>query len=317
MNTILTTASTHESERFSYWREIVCDKVIHLGIERILPQSPFHGTIRSSRFGALQFASVQSISQIAERSSYQISKSTEETNVFCFDVSGTQKLTYQNSINQLRPGDWVALDSSLPFKWFFPEDHEQLTLKIPKARLRTRANLPERHPVHLFSGKKGLGKIVFDTVESFWNETDTLLDHQAARFEDFIIELLANVLADSSQTPYKRARSHFLRVAEIKAFIKDHLRNPQLSIDYIADAFHISSRYLHFLFKDENTTVGRHIRELRLDKCKRDLENALLLHRSITEICYYWGFNDSSHFSKLFKSHFGISPKHYRSEWKG
>ena len=316
VNTIITTAIARESERFSFWREIVSDKVIHLDIEPTFPKNPFHGSIKSTRIGALQFASVQSISQFADRSRQQISKSTEDTNVFCFDLSGKQKLSYKNDNNELNPGDWVVLDSALPFKWFFPDDHVQLTLKIPKAKLRTRANLPESNPAYLFLGNKGLGKIVFDTVGSFWNETDNMLGQQMARFEDLIIELLANVLAECIQNKKSTTRSHFLRKIEIKAFIKDHLRNPKLSIDFIADALNISTRYLHFLFEDEDTTIGRYIRELRLGRCKRDLENFMLADRTITEICYYWGFNDSSHFSKLFKSHFGSSPKHYRCEWK-
>lgn len=316
MNTILTTASAQEYEQFSFWREIVCDKVIQLGIERIFPQNPFHGTIKSSRIGSLQFARVQSTSIFAERSSYQISKSIEETNVFCFDLAGTQRLAYKKNNDELCPGDWVVLDSNLPFNWFFPDNHVQLTLTIPKAKLRTRANLPDRYPVHLFSGKKGLGKIVFDMVASFWNEKDNLVGQQPTRYEDLIVEFLSHVLSDYINTPNNTKRSHFLRKVEIKAFIKDHLRNPKLSVDYIADAFHISPSYLHFVFKDENTTVGRYIRELRLEKCKQDLKNSQLSHQSITEICYYWGFNDSSHFSKLFSRYFGMSPKHYRCEWK-
>ena len=33
----------------------------------------------------------------------------------------------------------------------------------------------------------------------------------------------------------------------------------------------------------------------------------------ITEVAYRWGFNDSAHFSRLFKASFGMSPTQYRS----
>jgi AraC-like DNA-binding protein len=33
---------------------------------------------------------------------------------------------------------------------------------------------------------------------------------------------------------------------------------------------------------------------------------------SIAQIASHWGFADSSHFSRLFKAHYGRSPREYR-----
>ncbi|MGC1563798.1 MAG: AraC family transcriptional regulator, partial [Bradyrhizobium sp.] len=35
---------------------------------------------------------------------------------------------------------------------------------------------------------------------------------------------------------------------------------------------------------------------------------------SITDVCFSYGFSSSSHFSRLFKGQFGVSPVHYRIE---
>jgi len=34
--------------------------------------------------------------------------------------------------------------------------------------------------------------------------------------------------------------------------------------------------------------------------------------RNITEIAFFWGFSDSSHFSRSFKQQFGVSPRTFR-----
>lgn len=312
---LYTTTTIRKPERFTFWRDLVSDKVIGLDIEQVAPHNSFFGTVQSARIGAMQFACVQSISQVAARSRQQISKSNEDANVFCFDLAGNQRLSGQNIDNDLNTGDWVALDSTRPFRWFFPDAHTQLTVKIAKEKLRNRACLPDRPVAQHFSGRKGLGKIVFEIITSFWNQAQWLPESAHARLEEFVVELLANVLADSTQGREKRNHSHDLRKLEVKAFVADHLRNPELSVDAIASRLNLSSRYLYALFKDEDKTIACHIRELRLSKCRQDLENPRLAERSVTEICYYWGFNDSAHFSKLFKSRFGMSPKYYRSQW--
>jgi AraC-like DNA-binding protein len=66
------------------------------------------------------------------------------------------------------------------------------------------------------------------------------------------------------------------------------------------------------LFQGENNTVNRYIWDLRLEKCRADLANPLHRHRTITEIAFAWGFNNSTHFSRIFKERFGLSARAYR-----
>jgi AraC-like DNA-binding protein len=54
---------------------------------------------------------------------------------------------------------------------------------------------------------------------------------------------------------------------------------------------------------------------LRLDRCHQDLLNPACARKSITEVAYSWGFNNSSHFSRCFKRAFGASPRRFRSEF--
>jgi len=93
---------------------------------------------------------------------------------------------------------------------------------------------------------------------------------------------------------------------KIKDFIAANLHDPDLSIDAIAVALNCSKRYLHMAFASEGTTIARYIWMARLENCRRDLERAR--RGTVTDIAFSWGFNSSSHFSRLFKERFGISP---------
>ncbi len=59
-------------------------------------------------------------------------------------------------------------------------------------------------------------------------------------------------------------------------------------------------------------TVAAAIRRFRLDRCREELEDRRQRARSITEIAFRWGFNDSAHFSRVFKARFGMSPRAVR-----
>jgi len=38
----------------------------------------------------------------------------------------------------------------------------------------------------------------------------------------------------------------------------------------------------------------------------------VLAHRHVSEIAFAWGFNDLSHFGRVFREHFGMSPRDFR-----
>jgi len=41
-------------------------------------------------------------------------------------------------------------------------------------------------------------------------------------------------------------------------------------------------------------------------------EPPVLAHRHVSEIAFAWGFNDLSHFGRVFREHFGMSPRDFR-----
>ncbi len=82
----------------------------------------------------------------------------------------------------------------------------------------------------------------------------------------------------------------------------------------MARAHGISTRYLSKLFESAGTSAGRFIWEQRLARIERDLGNATLADRSISDIAFGWGFNDMSHFSRAFRARFGDCPRSYRAQ---
>lgn len=58
--------------------------------------------------------------------------------------------------------------------------------------------------------------------------------------------------------------------------------------------------------------MASQIQQQRLEKCYQTLTSFNMKHLKISEIAFYWGFNNQSHFSRLFKKAYGVSPKQAR-----
>ncbi|MFO0490710.1 MAG: helix-turn-helix transcriptional regulator, partial [Curvibacter sp.] len=66
-------------------------------------------------------------------------------------------------------------------------------------------------------------------------------------------------------------------------------------------------------FSDETQTLAQYIQTLRLEACIRDLHHPMAQSRPITDIALSWGFNNASHFSRVFREHTGMSPSEFRA----
>ena len=68
--------------------------------------------------------------------------------------------------------------------------------------------------------------------------------------------------------------------------------------------------------KTPNFAAGmnmQYVLERRLARCRRDLTDIAMRHRSIGEIAIAAGFKDLSHFSRAFRESVGRTPSDYRA----
>ncbi|WP_406117948.1 helix-turn-helix transcriptional regulator [Streptomyces sp. NBC_00989] len=104
-------------------------------------------------------------------------------------------------------------------------------------------------------------------------------------------------------------------MAQIHAFVQDHLGKADLTPDTIAAAHHTSLRYLHKLFQqEEGHTVACWIRSRRLEACRRDLADPRLAARPIHTIAARRGFSSPAHFSQAFRAAYGTAPREFRRQ---
>jgi AraC-like DNA-binding protein len=163
---------------------------------------------------------------------------------------------------------------------------------------------------HLAPWSDDVGRLAHALVRSALDERPSLAAHEA-ELAGTILNLLDLSLPGRAHQPIPPSPAETLR-QRVKAYIRLHLRDPDLTIERIALALSCSKRYLHMCFADEEVSIAEFIWIERLDQCRRELEEDTPSGRTITEVAFSWGFNSSSHFSRLFKKRFGAPPSRSR-----
>jgi len=142
----------------------------------------------------------------------------------------------------------------------------------------------------------------------FLAQLDTLADPDASNAVDVGAELVAR--AARAQTQHCAIDQRSFTIESAIRYLETNLRDPDLSPDRVAAHFGVSTRSLQILFARQGMTASEWIRQRRLDACRNALQ-CKTPRQTITEIAFTWGFNDPSHFTRLFRQRFGIAPKAY------
>ena len=75
----------------------------------------------------------------------------------------------------------------------------------------------------------------------------------------------------------------------------------------------MSVRYLHALFQDEGTSISRYVMDCRLARAYQQLTDPAWAHLTVADVAGRLGFKDASHFTRVFKGRYGVSPREHRN----
>ncbi|MES2414500.1 MAG: helix-turn-helix domain-containing protein [Pseudomonadota bacterium] len=213
------------------------------------------------------------------------------------------------------PGSWIIYDTTGDYRVDNPVDVRHLVVMLPKERMAERGLRLDALMGREVGAVSGIGRVALDTLRSTWQELPNMSEDAARGAGELITQLVRlSLLELAGQVTLVTQRAALKD--RICAHVARNLRDPQLSIERIAQALNCSKRHLHNAFAEEEETLASYILRQRLEACIRDLRQSGQGGpggRPITDIALYWGFNNLSHFSRVFREHTGSSPSAYRS----
>lgn len=121
------------------------------------------------------------------------------------------------------------------------------------------------------------------------------------------------VLRSALRTELDRVDTLAARRREAVRFIAANLSDPALGADQVAGALFVSRRRLYQLF-DDGQGVSERIRGMRLDHARSLLADPTRGALGIGEIARACGFVSAAHFSRVFRTAVGRTPREYRED---
>lgn len=278
----------------------------------------FSSGVTSESFGAARIVTVWSDPVRISRSDACISQDERSHYFVTFIRRGRGEMHHNGQHCMLSPAHFTVGDFAMPHATTFSRRSARLVVCIPRAIVQSPEKI-DRVLGYGIEASTGLGRIAARYFLDIFAERKHLDGSDRAAAMGTGIELISSLVAGMGGPSHasinlaERPRNA-VALARVKAYVSEHLRDPTLSPERIATESGISVRYLHRLFEPTGESVSASILRQRLHCTYADLIDPRLAQATITDIALSWGFNDSSHFSRVFARTFGVTARELRAE---
>ncbi len=298
--------------RLEYWNDLAGSAFTPLVTDPV-DRRAFVGRLTRTQVGEIRMAEARSDPAIVRHSRQHVARSREAIFMLCLQLDGVSINRQQGRESVLRYGDFHLLDSSRPYELTFQQSNRMLVLSIPHPDLARRIPNPESMVAIPMSGRNGVAGLLSSLLCNFWQQRrtgdETFL---SPRFSEAILDLTASAFAGIHAVAPEGSSIAIARRDQIRTYIETHLHDPTLTPGSVAAAVHLSPRRLHQLFEADGETVGAYILRRRLEECARAMSDASQRSRTVTEIAFLHGFNNASHFGRVFRERYQATPSDFR-----
>jgi AraC-like DNA-binding protein len=304
------------ADRRDAWRAALSDAFGPFEVHHGRPGN-FSGHVRYARRASLQFNDLHYQGQKLERTAGNVSRLDQEFYTFGLPLAGPLAVQQQGREFQVEPGCVYLMNQSLPYQATAQgaSGYRSLSVSFPRSALSQRdSRIGAFYKLRVDDGSPR-GALLAGYMDHLFKGMHAWSDGEVAELGERLIDLIVLFLvqpgqghaseSDSSVTVAHRQR--------VLAYIRQHLADPALSPQHVAQGCGLSVAYLHRILRAGGLSAESFIFEQRLDKCRELLLSPRHRHRSIAELAYQVGFSHPSHFSRLFKRRFGMTPRDLRA----
>lgn len=311
--TFSTVKNKSPTEAFAAWIEQVRRNIATFDV-RTDERDKFFGSFATRKIGPLRFAAIEAAHQHGTHHARAGGDALDR-----MDLAYLQRgrmLVRQNGIElNIGEGDFVLIDYRDKFEFIASSCARGFNVSFPMHWLRSWLPDPEACAMRVVSPERGRWANLMRTI---LNEVSANLNTEGCSMDSLLIDEIGGALAlvfymRHECTSSKRAKMY----SKLLGMMRSELSNSTLTPRSVAKANGISVRSVHTAFAAANTTFGRELRRMRLDKVRRLLEDSRYRGHTIGDIAQLCGYNDPAYLARCFKETFGRSPSASRFLWRG
>ena len=244
------TKQVKENDRFSYWREAVCDTYVQLGCETDETQA-FEGGIELVRSPRMSVSTVFSDNLIVNRRKKDIASSTDDCFLLGVQLRNKGYVAQNDRVAELHPGDLALYSSTETYQLLFPSSYKQLVFQFPKSDLLARLPNCELLTARKVSHSTEIGRLVSKSLVDFALRIDNPNEIVQHYMKDVVIDLIATGLASIENSTFELSSPEQHIMLRAKSYIHANLGNSNLTRTMVANAMGVSVRRLRDIFSKE------------------------------------------------------------------
>lgn len=298
---VFSTAGLPAAHRVELWEAHNATALIGLDVHA---PRPLEATEVNVRLAHIELARVTGSPHVVQRTKAVISRAPLDAVAVYLPVRGSSVFHSPERSLPLAPGAILACATDHPFARDFPDGLEELVVKAPRQAIesRTGGTSPPGPVTHGASTPyaRALGMIVSHATRA----GNAMSPEDTVPVEQIVLDLVAVIIGG------QRAARTLAHRAAARAYIEEHLTDPNLSATEIAAAIGISERQLTRVFAADGTSVPRYVLGRRLD-----LARSLLAGTggsTVAEVAARCGFTSATYFSHVFRQRFGVRASELR-----
>ncbi|MEV6362140.1 helix-turn-helix transcriptional regulator [Nocardia asteroides] len=310
--TLTFSSPTPRSDARDEWESLMSQTYVPLAIDTH-PDAPFYGRVTTGTLispADFSLTTVAGSHQEFRRAARHIARSDDEYLLASIHTRGRACLNQDGRSAVVGGGDMVFYNTSQPYHWTNNTAFEQVVVQIPIGLLRRqpgmdRLDLPTAVAVPAASPAGVVAGFFCDLARIRQQAPD-----QADLLATSALDLIASAVLLTARARPDDTSTHALRHEHVLRYIRERYTDPDLSLDEVARACHISRRTLFRLFDDTPDTYATIVRTLRLRHAKALLTRDHSLPPAA--VASASGFPSERHFYRLFQQHTGMTPGEYR-----
>ncbi|MDO9456241.1 helix-turn-helix domain-containing protein [Nocardioides sp.] len=315
MSVVLNSDDMPVIDREAMIHEAICSGVLPVEIRWDRPADRIDLHCRLATAGPLNFNSARSSDNALWRTARQ-ARSDHEPSVFvAVQGVGSSRISQGDRQTTLRPGDVTIYETTSPYSITNPGLTELHYFQVARSALALpQGTLDQVLGARIGPDNNPLASVVTPFLASL-GRGDVLDRPRAAELVvapalELVRALVAAHVEDEDLAREPLDQSLAFR---IQRYVADHLGDRDLSAETIAAAHHVSVRQLYKVMAQADIRLADTIRRQRLEACRRELRDGRRRHVAIATVSARWGFADPSHFSRVFRTEYGMTPHEWRT----